>query len=898
MDFPENEDWRTRLLTEAEIAAALQKLSTEAAIELFQQQMFLRSQGLPEPVEEPQHAGVAPLASAQPVEATEVASDLGSIQEPQDRPEAPVNPLFQTADLAEVLQQRATAAVPIIQEPEPEAEPEPVVSTTVEPWPGLGASGLVDIAQPAPADSDSESQTPAEAEFPSTESASAAWWKLEEPEHPETVHPIEDQITDVIAVNDSSQLEPEYRTYTTEEIATAVNTPPLITPAVHPVLPAPVPDFVDEATPVLDPAEQANSFIQKLSADSTPAQPSSGKSPEEIAAELNARFGANKVGPDTGFLAAQIDHAASKSVGDAQVESAQDEDFVQGDSGGQITGPANSSQEPKTQPGTFGYVSEPITPAFIATSSEPVSKPSPILTPAEGIEQIISEYEESHTLSAQPNLVDQAILEVGGQDDDAPSLAQTADINQAISESGTRPASSLLATWNGTGALVALSAIGFLAGSMKVNLLSLLVGGFVALVPSGLGFGLSALAARRGRQPQQILARAAFGVRGAIIPASLLILARLVATAVVAVLAGLALPNFFPNLQSTFDLNAGSVIYRVEVILPTLAGLLVLGGLAALFRGTARLVVNIVVAVVSFAGSASLVALWIMSPGALSVPLELNLAAALGLGASVVAVLGLLWGTSAADESPDLRSSTVVPKLLAVGLLNWTILGVLALLSGFALSTLSLPTEVSFAVGVVYLLLAVFAIGNLTLRNAASLTGLGLPMIRGWFTLAATFLVAAFAAILYLRLGADGLWVNVVGYLPAVGVPVVAWLGVVGADTSLRRTDYHEVSLLRSYGFYGAFNWGNIAGWVIATAVGWGMISSNLIEFQWMGYLAKPFGLAEQAVQENLGIWIALVLGLVTPFLTSIPRVRQQEREVKAIEARRSELLNVLGLMD
>jgi hypothetical protein len=202
------------------------------------------------------------------------------------------------------------------------------------------------------------------------------------------------------------------------------------------------------------------------------------------------------------------------------------------------------------------------------------------------------------------------------------------------------------------------------------------------------------------------------------------------------------------------------------------------------------------------------------------------------------------------------------------------------------------------AVGIVYLVLAVFAIGNLTLRNAASFTGLGLPLVRGWLSVVSIALVAGFAAFIYLRLGADGLWTNVLGYLPAVGVPVVAWLGVVGADTALRRTDFHEVSLLRSYGFYGAFNWGNLTGWLFATVAGWGMISSNLIEFQWVGYLAKPLGLADAALSANLGIWIALIIGLITPFVTSIPRIRQQEREVSAIEARRSELLNVLGLMD
>lgn len=957
MDFPENEQWRSRLLTEAEIAAALQNLSTEAAIELFQHQMLLRSQGHPEPTE-PQTAAPSqpePVAQDAPVIVEEASTPSAAVEEPSQSTPT-FNPLFQTSDLAEVLNQRFTASIPVPEEPQEQAiddDPEPEVVS--EAWPGLASTNLVDsqevapvvasASEPqlpeAPAVSQSETEVDEDA-LPAIGGTSPnAWWLLEEPDASTVVVPVEDQITDIVdPITAETQLQsepepmpapapapaPEYRTYSTEEIATAVNTPPLVSPAVHPVVQPQIPDELpadllgataevepsaqsepvqpapapEVTAPALDPAAQANDFIQKLSAESKPSTGAGAKTPEQIASELNARFGPNKSGPDTGFLAAQIVHVAGLEPDPDSAElAAVVEPQVAAEAPAPTVEPADLVVEDDAAPVTpsFGYISQPIAPAFTpVTGSQPVVAPEVADNAAE---QDVVEFEEDHAVVAQPNLVDETILAVGGEED-APiaGFGHTMELNVPVSESGSRPAVSLLATWNGTGALVAISAVGYLAGSMKLGLLSVLLGGFVALVLSGLGFGLSALAARRGRQPQQVLARASFGVRGAIIPAAFLVIARLVATAVVAVLAGLAIPSFFPNLKPTFDFSAGSVIYRIEVILPMLVLLLVLGGLTSLFRGTPKIVTNVIIAVISVAGSVALAAYWLVSSTGIASAMQLNLVQALGLGASIVSVVGLLWGTSAADESPDLKSSTVVPKLIAVGLLNWTLVGGTVLVGGFALSALNLPVQASAAVGVVYLILAVFAVGNLVLRNAASFTGLGLPLMRGWFSVLSLLLVAGFATFIYLRLGADGLFLNVVGYLPAVGVPVVAWLGVLGADTALRRTDFHEVSLLRSYGFYGSFNWATLSGWVVATAAGWGMISSNLVEFQWMGYLAKPMGITVQALEANLGIWIALAIGLITPFIVSIPRIRQQEKEVSAIEARRSELLNVLGLME
>jgi len=85
-------------------------------------------------------------------------------------------------------------------------------------------------------------------------------------------------------------------------------------------------------------------------------------------------------------------------------------------------------------------------------------------------------------------------------------------------------------------------------------------------------------------------------------------------------------------------------------------------------------------------------------------------------------------------------------------------------------------------------------------------------------------------------------------------VPVAAWLGIFAADTLVRRIAYHEISLTRSYGFYGNYNLMNLAGWVFASTIGLGMISSSLQEFSWVGFLAKHAVNPAFWATSNLGV--------------------------------------------
>ncbi|MFM6939299.1 MAG: hypothetical protein ACKOUD_01570, partial [Rhodoluna sp.] len=160
-------------------------------------------------------------------------------------------------------------------------------------------------------------------------------------------------------------------------------------------------------------------------------------------------------------------------------------------------------------------------------------------------------------------------------------------------------------------------------------------------------------------------------------------------------------------------------------------------------------------------------------------------------------------------------------------------------------------------------------------------------------------LVAIVAAVMGLTyLGTAGFWFNLHGYALALAVPVASWSGVFVSDVLIRRIAYHEVSLSRSYGFYKPVNLTNVLGWCAAVVVGWGLLPSDLREFQWLGYFANYASNPQFWVQSNLGVVLSFAMGLLLPLLAGIPRIKRQEAEVLLIEARRNDLKDVLELID
>jgi len=83
--------------------------------------------------------------------------------------------------------------------------------------------------------------------------------------------------------------------------------------------------------------------------------------------------------------------------------------------------------------------------------------------------------------------------------------------------------------------------------------------------------------------------------------------------------------------------------------------------------------------------------------------------------------------------------------------------------------------------------------------------------------------------------------------LITLGVPIAAWCGVFLADLLLRKRDYAEGDLYNPAGRYGSINWVAVGTTVVATFLGWGLVTNTFAAWlSWQGYLLDPLGLGAE----------------------------------------------------
>jgi purine-cytosine permease-like protein len=292
-----------------------------------------------------------------------------------------------------------------------------------------------------------------------------------------------------------------------------------------------------------------------------------------------------------------------------------------------------------------------------------------------------------------------------------------------------------------------------------------------------------------------------------------------------------------------------------------------------------------------------------------------------GLAVLTFSVFGLAWTSTGADFARKLSANTRGASVIGWGILS---LGLIpAIIGGYGLALMgslprlakpgesadlaALPTmfeDLSNALApwagytllgsalltiIVVLAMSLYS-SNLGLHSIGARTHPGYAQpILGLVGLA-----GAFFAVVYI----EDLWGTIAGYAMIAAVPVAAWSGIFITDVLIRRIAYHEISLSRGYGFYKSVNLVNIIGWAISTAIGLGLIYSDQPGFAWTGYLADLMINTEFWAASSFGIIIAFSVACLLPVLFGIPRIKRQESEVLAIESRRDDLKDVLGLAD
>ncbi|MEO7122355.1 MAG: hypothetical protein ABI400_04425, partial [Lacisediminihabitans sp.] len=227
-------------------------------------------------------------------------------------------------------------------------------------------------------------------------------------------------------------------------------------------------------------------------------------------------------------------------------------------------------------------------------------------------------------------------------------------------------------------------------------------------------------------------------------------------------------------------------------------------------------------------------------------------------GATLPAFLLIAYGALLAASDPETAKGVMTAPLETIALMvpAWYLIPVLAvtifsLLSGVAFSVYS---------------------GGFALR------AVGVRISRPWSVVATGAAVLLIAMLIIL----SGVGIADVfrDFATTLAVPVAAWAGIFAAEVMIRRKRFDEDSLLKPGGIYPAVNWVNLSMLVIASVVGFGFTTATVGWLSWQGYGFALFGfpIHGEIAASDLGVLLALGLGLLTPLAAGISTVRQQER--------------------
>ncbi|MFJ9781817.1 purine-cytosine permease family protein [Amycolatopsis sp. NPDC101161] len=416
-----------------------------------------------------------------------------------------------------------------------------------------------------------------------------------------------------------------------------------------------------------------------------------------------------------------------------------------------------------------------------------------------------------------------------------------------------------------------------------------LVAGVVGILFSFLLCGFIAIAGKRGSAPTMLLSRAAFGVRGNRLPSAISWLLTVGWETVLTALATLATSTVFERLGwgggtatkvvalivvAALTVAAGvlgfDAIMKLQTWITWITGVLTVvyvvlvagdvhwDAVSALPSGSAQQWVGALVFLMTGFGLG-----WVNAAADYSryLPRSASSRGVVGwttFGASVAPLVLLVFGLLLAGSSPDLNKAIAADPIGALTtllplwfLVPFAIVAVLGLVGGAVLDIYSSG-------------LALLSAGLRVPRPVAAFVD-GVLMVAG--TVYIVFFGGEFLG-------------QFQGFLVTLGVPVAAWCGVMLADVLLRRRDYAERDLFDPAGRYGDVRLGPIALVLVATALGWGLVTNTSAAWlKWQGYLLEPLGLGGRDgswAYANLGVLLALALGFVVT-LSNRQRIRTQE---------------------
>ena len=440
---------------------------------------------------------------------------------------------------------------------------------------------------------------------------------------------------------------------------------------------------------------------------------------------------------------------------------------------------------------------------------------------------------------------------------------------------------------------------------------------FLGILASGLVIAVGALAGKRSGLPTLLLSRASFGVYANAAPAAVLTVVRFFwSAAILVALLSLGKDLLLVETVSAASNTSNIYLYVAAFVMVGAGITLAIFGGKVLFRAQqAAGVLGVVVAITLIAASANTFSLQDL----FSQPTS-SWNSAFGVAVLTFCIYGLAWTSAGADFARKLATSARGAAVVGWGALALVVVPTVVASYGLALTASatanpSLKSVGDFALGsligdiaailapwLAYALLGSAAISGIVIlamslySSNLSLHSLGLrlkPAVAQPIIGVLVFAIAA-AGIFYLT----DVWSFIADYARIAAIPVAAWAGIFISDILIRRIAYHEISLSRSYGFYKSINFVNLIGWLVATAVGFGFTYVEQTGFGWTGFIADQLVNQDFWKTTSFGIVISFAFSSLLPVMLGIPRIKRQEAEVLAIEARRDDLKDIFGLVE
>ena len=462
------------------------------------------------------------------------------------------------------------------------------------------------------------------------------------------------------------------------------------------------------------------------------------------------------------------------------------------------------------------------------------------------------------------------------------------DIN-FIGESERRgKASDLFWPWAGANvSLLALSYGAFFLG-FGISFWQATIAAVIGTVGSFALVGVSSLAGKRSSAPTMTLSRAAFGVKGNLLPGLLSYFVFVGWETVLVSLATLATGTVLER-ATALDRNIALVLgFLIAASLTIFGGVLGHPVIMKLQRWiTGVTVVATVTYIVLTLDEVNWDSVFAIKAG--------STAGLIGAIIFAITGIGLGWVNGAADYSRYLPRSVSSKSVFGWTVLGASIVPIVLVVYGSALSGSSKELSDAIAmdpIGALTQLLptwflipfALVAILGLVGGAILDLYSSGLTLISIGVKVKRPVAAAIDGTIMligtiYIVWFATDFFAPFQGFLITLGVPVAVWSSIFVADVVLRKRDYVEADLFSETCRYGRVNPIAIALVAIGSIVGWGFVTNTFASWlSWQGYFMGAIGGKEgQWAYANVGVIFALLIGFFGYLLLGRKRIQKQE---------------------